>query len=396
MKKIKITKILMFSTMVATTLSYGTLIASCGKKETPPKVDPWTQFKKLALAETPLALRSVVSNDYIAKFHWTNDNVAVWAYGGKPAQKGDLQEITATIVIKDANEYQNFPINFDIVLNDDGYSPDDWTYSQNPNVVSWDNFKGLALQMTAPLLLAAAKKSEEWGKDGFSWTYGNPNQTKWVDGDIAQWDEYGGLATSGQEIPNLPGVDLMHGKINANEQDQTITAIISKVGHEGIYDADPIKAVIYDLNGEDIYNVKNWAFNKVEQKQSQAKFHHLFDVEYDVLKTINWETNRQPWIDFPNRNWEDKAHTTNVKIYFETHYKMTNYAVKSPQKIWNDPGIVNPGTISSKISVIIPIEHGGTAMLSFHISFQYFDKTNEQIGNCFNNTWSVHYAKINS
>ncbi len=409
-KKAKIIKVLMFSSMIATTFASGAAIASCGKKNPGSNSNSWDHFKKLALNESAAHLHDSITIEQLKVFHWSSEDVATWGANEQPTVVSGKQEITATIIIQGADKYQNFPINFDITYDPTGYDYKAWTYTQNPNVVSWDDFKNLAGNVSPNDLLAIAKLSPGY-KDTFKWEYGTDNQRVWVDGDIAQWDVYGGA----DDQDPAGGINLMNGEIDVDNQDQTITAIISKVGHEGIYDADPIKAVIKYQESAKIYNSKNWKFSPVKQLQSQTKYKALFAAEFKIIKNINTRQNPDLgltlWIDFSKRNWVYPIHDVNVKQYLESEWPKfgkdgNGYNMENANSIFepsrDDDGNLDKKGFASQIEIDTYYKSFKDYRTSSFIDpnpfvmtskFLFVDPSNQNIGTCFNYVWSEALLK---
>ncbi len=143
--------------LTAFTLISGTAIqlSSCGHNSNshPPKSNTWNDFKTIALNETaPNLLKQV---KVINNFHWSSSDISTFFNGGEPTQKGANQEIIATIVIRGKDAHHNYPINFDIKYQDGvAYDVANWTYSQDPKLTTWTDFKKLALAEPASALLA--------------------------------------------------------------------------------------------------------------------------------------------------------------------------------------------------------------------------------------------------
>ncbi len=388
-KKAKILKVFMFSSMIATTFASGALIASCGKSKTPPPNKfNWADFKKSALAESAAHLRDSISVSELTTFHWTSKDVADWGANEQPTVVSGKQEITATIIIQGASTFQNFPINFDVTYDPTGYDVKDWTYTQNPNVVSWKNFKGLAAIIDAPSLFDLAQKFPGYGDWG--WKYGTDAQRKWdATKDIAEWDVYGGA----NDKDAAGGIDLMHGDMHVDDDAKTLTAIISRKGHEGIYDANPIKATIAYKDSAKIYNPKNWVFSQAKQLQSQAKYQELFLAEDAVvhnLDTTKQGSTLQPWIDFGNRNWSNVFHSVTVKATFESKNKE---GTDTYNMVYNKNENISSATeILFNLWINVPLKttHKNQNLIMTS-TFTFEDASHPQIGNCFNNVWAVDF-----
>ena len=149
---------------------------------------------------------------------------------------------------------------------------------------SWDAFKIAAMGIAPASLLTVAKTKANWSS--FNW-----HSTTWSNNDVAEFDLYG---HAGGDDP-FKG---MKGQLIANDSAQSISAIISIKGREGLYSADPVIAVISYKQA--LYDAKGWSFSQTVQLQSASRFkmsanailasltHSLPDVKKQNFFTINW------------------------------------------------------------------------------------------------------------
>ncbi len=250
------------------TVSLSTV--SCGHKSS--TVNAWDTFKKAALAETAPNLKTTISN--LKTFYWTPSDVAIFdsSGGGTPAiSSADAHTIVATIVIKDKTSQLQYPIKFSIKYSSGSkYEVTNWTYSQTPGLNKWSDFKATALKITAAALLEQAKNSKILST--LKWA-DNPINNTWTDAYKAEFDVYGGKGINGNPV--------------ADDANFSVTAIISIKDplKQGLYDANPIKAVIND-NDNSNYAVGGWKFSAVAQSQSTAKYTALVKDQIDLAKLV--------------------------------------------------------------------------------------------------------------
>ncbi len=302
------------SVALVSTISLSTV--SCGHKST--TVNTWDAFKKAALAETAPNLKTTITN--LKQYYWTNNDVAIFdIYNGLPAiSSTDANTIVAIIIIKNKATQLQYPINFKIQYSSGSkYEVNNWTHSQTAGLSKWSDFKAKALSISAANLLAQAKNSKVLNT--LKWDNNPTKETNsWTDNYIAEWDIYGGNGSGDSYVG-------MQGKPVANDRDFSITAIISikDISKRGLYDANPIKAVIDDRDNN-TYDISKWKFSPVTQSQSIAKYKAVVNNQITAAKqvvdpAIDPPTNAA-WATFDNKNYSffspDKAYY-NISDYLD-------------------------------------------------------------------------------
>ncbi len=379
MKMIKIIKLSASVISIGGVLGISSNIVSCGhSKDGPSDNNPtWADFKISATGATALA---IVSSASPSAAGWDPAKDDDFKFLNKPIANEQDKTLT-TVIISTIN---NDKATFLIAYNKQSYDDALWKCSVQPpsKQVGWNNFKNAAAgDETAPKLLAQARSSKVL--DTFSWTYGDPSQTKWNQKDVAQWDTFG----YEQKSDSFKG---MGGTIKVNETDHTISAIISKKGKAGNYDADPIKVIITYSDGV-VYNIKNWKFSKIEQLQSYEKVKTIFDAQVTLAK--NWD-------DFIKSNWmtfgddaKGNNHSSDNSIYkVLVRGGCIPYEYDKTKPIYDTNSI---GDFSTNVEMKIIFNfkvHSKTnsSVLGYQLSlyFHYFCTDKISGGSAFNYTWT--------
>ncbi len=284
MHKYQIIKLLAASLITTSSIAVTIDLVSCSNNHPTPNAETWAQFQVSAHRE------SAANIIYATKPNiWPDDIPDMELKISNYSVDDGHQQIRLDIT----RNHNNFISSASFNITDDNivkYNVDDWECNVQPHFSEYDNFQIKALQETAVNLLDFLKP---WTipKD-YHWKYGTLDQATWSKVDEPEWDIYGWLT----KHDSYKG---MAGKPKSDTKTKTITAIISKVGHEGIYDADPIKAVIQYYPGVE-YNIKNWTFSPVEQLQSFEKMKDLFEARLKLAYTkdeiepplcsVNWMT----------------------------------------------------------------------------------------------------------
>ncbi len=365
-------KIIGSSLLIVTPLiGITSTLSSCGKSN-----DSWTEFLSRAQKESASNLLSQIkSADLVTKYHWKANDKAVFSATGTPKQKDQNQEVVASIVIQGAPTNWNYPINFDIKYHNDDYKISNWSISQTPYSQSWITFKTDALKESPTSLLATAKiNKSNW--DSLKWLGSDGSnqslvQNHWTDSETAQWDVYGG---NGGDDPYKG----MAGTIVANDSDHSISAIFSIVGKSGLWDANPIKAIISD-SAHIPYDPANWKFSAITQLQSWTKYLSLYNVELAHAKT---------WANFDSVNWVDNNHTSNINDYLNLNGLPGDKTVtfeKSTPKIMN----TTKTAYQSNLEFLVQRTESSHATLDLTATFAFADVNDTTIGNAFNNIWNA-------
>ncbi len=369
MKKIKLFKAAI--SLIASTLIVGSVSVtaiSCGHHN-----PTWGSFKAKALAETAKNLKNSVAD--LNSYNWNSGDIAVFQTNNKPKQVNDTHKISAIIVIEGRNADLAYPIYFNITYQNKAYDIKYWT---NAQLKDWTEFKIAALSVSPRELLNEAKALKtNWNK--YRWI-GN---SAWQNSDVPEFDVYGGNGGS----DTYKG---MNGSLIADENAKTINGIISIKGHEGVWNADPIKASI--SFHADAYNIKNWTFDQEVQLQSKTKYLALTQQVIDLAIGMNGDNAK--WALFSDGNWVDNKHTTTLDVYLEkggwpgisshTHrYIATG----------SSPGTENPEG-SGLVSVIkIRFTDNAHPYLAYNSTltcdFEYIAGSNKNVGNCFSYSWHV-------
>ncbi len=278
------------SAALVSTVSISTV--ACGKVvHKGPTVNSWDDFKKAALSETAPNLKSTIITP--SEYHWAKNDVAIFnTRNGLPAiSSTDAHTIVAIIVIKDRTSKLQYPINFKIKYSSDSkYDLNNWTYSQTPGLNKWSVFKEKATSISAESLLLQVKNSKVWST--LKWP-DNPINNTWKDEYVPEFDVYG-----------APG---MNGNPTADNTNFSVTATISikDPAKRGLFDANPIKAVINDRDNSD-YSVNDWKFSADTQSQSIIKYRELVTTQIDLAKKVidpGSNVAQPKWLTFANLNW---------------------------------------------------------------------------------------------
>ncbi len=388
------------SAIIISTIATTTI--SCGhKKITPPSKKTWTIFKTAALKVSATTLKKQITNLEI--YHWITSDVATFSSNGAPVANEKSQSIIAVIIVKNAknSDYQ-LPIQCSITYTKNTlYNVVNWKFTQAPNVANWVTFKAVALKVTLVDLLKTAKISKTYSS--FRWE-GNPNQQTWQDGQMAEWDTYGGL---GGKDPYKG----MNGQLVADDATHSVSAIISIVGKEGNYDANPIKVTITDKSN-DTYSLKNWTFSAIQQLQSRNKFVSLFNKQVAIVSALpSWSyddpKNHAIWYQFSGNNWsatnaqntKDKYHSSTVQNYLNTKGFSSGHGGVWTAVYQNSQ--VADHSVKNGVEGYITIRgiylHGNYpiesyAVMKLTMDFIYHDN-NINVGSCFDNTWNMNVQK---
>ncbi len=298
--KNKIFKIFSILVSVSSISATSLTVMSCGHKNND-KAD-WENFKKETLNEAAINIVDATLTP-----NWSDVKASELSI--KFVVDSTEKKITATI--DRTVQYEKlttaiFEIDFKIGA---VYNVDSWlciTMPQ-PKTNTWAGYKYFASKVTADDLLAQAKKIRNW-KD-FKWTYGTKDQNVWIAKDQPEFDIYGGMGGSDP-------YKGMAGAPTANETSQTITAIISKKGQEGVYDSDPIEATIkYDKTK--LYNISEWTFKTTEQLQSFPKWKSIYlaqqPSDFQNFQKENWLESVE-YKGTTNKNFEQEARNREFSI----------------------------------------------------------------------------------
>ncbi len=375
MRKIKLWKIIISSfTIISTTTLLTSSLVSCGHKKIPPPKNTWEQFSTKASTET---LMNIVDHANPAAINWknlSNEDLSIY-------QKAVIKKPTITVVImaKPLNQFASFSIT---APTDYLYTVGDWKCSVPPQPTptgQWNIFRKTALAVSAKTLLESAKKADNYKK--FNWLASN-----WTVGDKAEFDVYGGAGGS-DPYKGMAGTPI------ADDGNHTISAIISIKSQKGVYNSDPIKAVI-SFTGVS-YNPKQWAFSQDEQLQSKAKYKLLFDNCINDLNKANAIAgDNQIWINFSYGNWVSNSvggpkHTENN--YVIKYLENQGYSKLLEVNLYN---YTPPYPINNKCSesiLQISFRQDSDPTHSFNLklnSYFYFDNGNKNVGTAFNYNWT--------
>ncbi len=287
MFKNKYFKLGSISTM-AIGLSVGGSVAfvSCGHKHKA-TFGTFGTFQTAALKEN---VANIVKNAKVKASSWVGFKDDDFTKQGLPTIEG--HKITIKIYAKSNWTIASFSITAPA---NNVYRVGDWECSNQPALVpngTWEQFKTLALAETPTNLLSTVKKVPNYKKN-FKWD-GDANINAWAENAIPEFDVYGGSGTTGDPL------DVMHGQPLIDQSKQTVTAIISikDSTKEGLYDADPIKAVIRYTNNVN-YHVSDWIFTPIVQSQSFIKYKSIFETEIAVAKAVSKDT----FDSFGSHNW---------------------------------------------------------------------------------------------
>ncbi len=315
MKIKKIWKSAFLLALIPGSLLSSVALISCGSKAKPPAKATWSEFKVNAKAEkeiniiknaTPLVWADATANQLVRSSF-------------VPDEANKIINITIVRTI-DATNISN--ANFQIIFTTKKYDVKNWICSNKPAIDStWAQFLA-AVQVANPAdFLAAAKKSPNY-KTKFIWG-GDTSQQTWQADDKAEFDVYGGLVTSGQEIPDPAGVNLMHGNpTDAAAIDKTaatVTVVISKTNRAGLFDADPIK-IVYKYSGAK-FDIAKGIFSKTMQLQSNKKYLAVIDVQKYINNIVAANPNNANWTIFAKNYWSsdaDKTHSITIDSWMTT------------------------------------------------------------------------------
>ncbi len=375
-----------------------TTVVACGKTPVKPNPNTWDNFKKAALGEKAATLKAEINE--INRFHWKNTDIAEFSSNGSPTANNDEHTVNAIIVVKGAksSDYQ-FPILCSITYTKNSlYNILDWKFKQSPNVENWILFKAAALKITPNKLLTIAKSTDIYNT--FKWE-GGDTTNKWGTDASAEWDTFGGL--SGVDDPYKG----MSGTIVANDVTHSISAIISIVGKEGNWNANPIKAIITDQGSLKTYSDKDWKFSQDQQLQSRKKFISLFNKEITIVQALKAypngnipPENHGLWFNFASNNWTNKDHSSNVANWLSVQGYTdqaggVNRAVY--QNAWAPFGNITNGFVSriNIIGVYVGEDYKDRTYpnMMFEMNFLFHNK-DPNVGNCFDNIWDMSKTKL--
>ena len=382
---------LLISTLVGlSVIGSGISIVGCGKSKAP-EIDTWSQFEAKALKVSATDLAHSITN--ISNFSWKTTDIAVFSSGGAPQQKGQLEEINATIVILDQPSYQNYPINLDIKYEHINYNISNWKASQSADIVNWEQFTAAAFKVSPADLLKQAKLSSGW--NSFKWigddgAHGQPVQNKWTAAETANFDTFG---STGASDPYKG----MAGQVRAININRKIEAIISIKGKDGNYDANPIKASLKYDSQKPTYNIDNWTFSQAEQYQSKLKYIQLADADNQVIYDKGWRS-------FTSTNWSNPTirYQNNILQWFVSHAKHKTVANKSIKFTHAASGKYYPDTEKKDKTGFVcklifnfayqitndPTGEVFSGEYNLSTTFTYANKSNPTYGTAFNYSWS--------
>ena len=344
--------------------------------------DKWDAFEKAAEDEAAI---NIVNTD--VPTGWENskaEELVIWNI--KITPKTYTIELDILRNFKNSSTDAVFQI---IYIFGNEYSVGQWVCILQPkdNDGSWDKFKINALTVTPTQLLESAEEQKKLYS--FKWTYGTPAQIKWTENDGAEFDVYGGV---GKNDPYKG----MKGKPTINNNNQTVTAIISKKGKNGAYDSDPIKATIQFITGE-LYNLRYWKFSKMQQSQSLKKTNSIIDQQVKVggsnFKTFE-STN---FMTYGNDNAGIHHNVLNDKIDDVLNRNDLPNRWDHPIKYgWSAGGTkgVEGGPIGHKYwqsQITFLVETHDLNIFNLWLTFKYFywnGKDASAGGNAFTFTWS--------
>ncbi len=366
-----------FSSVIGSTAT----VVSCNenkRKELETEIE-WDEFRMAAGNEE---LLNIVENTYPTGW-----------------QQSTEQDLTLSSSFHDDDTFI-VTINIDRIVNSDSttatftiafiptfkYNVNQWVCNSGPveNKGSWGAFKAAAISEKPDNIIAEARKLGILQK--YRWTYGTPSQTKWISSDKAEFDVYGGLGKG----------DIykgMAGRPSVNDSKQEITVIISKLGKDGAYDSDPIKATISFLKGTD-YQVNHWRFLKVEQIQSQKKFNYIIKHQATLAAAGFSAFENDNFAIIGNNNW-GKDHASNHRIIDVLHAVGFYSFNRAPSFFWSAVGADGRAfkqngrnVVESKIVFKFVDHNDKFYQLSFYFYFYFKNGVNGLAGgNTFNFTW---------
>ncbi len=378
----KIFKLIFFTTSItAITLSTFSVLVSCNHHNTNPKKGSWDVFKKDALRAS---FEDIIKATQPPA--WNNIDKSDFEFQDQPAVETDNLTITATIIRKSNSALAKFRITYVINTN---YNLDDWKcYGQptTPEEANWEHFRDLATSVLPKDLIKRVRDSDV--VNALRWTYGNESQTKWITTDQAEFDIYGGVG-AGDDYAGMAG------EPTTNNNDQTITAIISKKGKNGAYDSDPIKAMISYYQGS-TYNIKSWKFTKIVQLQSVAKYNTLLNKEIsDGLNNINQFLSSN-WMSFQKDPNGPNSHSQDYQIrnYLNKNGFPSNadFKINSFDKIFIPAIEKGPNILRRIIEISFRVRHTSGDWKNHSMNLEvYRDKTKLSL-EAFNYTWKNVYV----
>ncbi len=353
------------------------MIVSCAHKSS--TTMSWSEFKAAATHEKAINIINAIMPP-----KWKDATEAQLSLA--KFQVNDQDEIINVVITRTVSTADISSGTFQISYNAENYDYHNWVTAKKPtDNPNWLRFINKAKAETAANLLSYAKISAAWAT--LKWTYGNAAQIIWEPQDTAEFDTFGGL--------NKDDDFNMKGQATADSNNKTITAIISKVGHAGLYDSDPIKAVI--TFKKDIYNNANWVFSQDTQLQSKAKVISLFNkVVTDAEKSTPFKFD-----DFQLTNWADisgikygplaKNHSTKTHIIdiLNTDSRYVNSNTWSLHLSHSNDPLNNQGFQMKIVFGFVIDRYIDPHQLSVYFDCYFNNKTNANDGvTAFNYTWS--------
>ncbi len=353
-------------------------IVSCGHKSSPHSIT-WNGFKDAATHEKAINIVTAVTPP-----SWkgaTKDQLTLGDF-----QVNDEDRIIDLTINRKVSTDDVYTGDFQISYIGEKYNVKNWIITKNPiQNPDWLRFQNKAKAETPKTLLALVKKTAIWPR--LRWTYGNSTQIVWQANDTAEFDVYGGIDKNDYN---------MKGNFVVSETYKKISCFISRVGHEGAYDSDPIKAVI--TFKKDIYNNANWVFSQDTQLQSKAKMMSLF---LDVVDKAKKNTKKSPFNfnNFQFTNWADidvikgktpaKIHSSSIHITDLLESSGYTNVIKLAFGIYSSsPAAITHG-LQIKIVFNFTAIHVSPYQLSLYFDAYFNNGKNENDGlTPFNYTWS--------
>ncbi len=381
MKKLSI-KILSSMIAISSIASLSGSLVACHKNSTPEK-NTWDDFKALAKQETAPSLKAIINHNDLNLYHWKTNDIAIFSAGGVITPSEKAETLSATIIIANPSAPDlKWPINLKISYNKgEVYTINNWSWSQDHSINSWDSFKNKAMGQSASDLLALIKPWNDTKK--YLWTYGVQSQITWSKTDQAEFDTFGNLTTQDKYLgmQGKPKVD--------NIKEHTITAIISKKGKNGAYDSDPIKATAtYTIDRA--YQNSDWVFSKDIQLQSLAMIQKNYNDEIALIKANFDNFGKNNWVTYsvnPTNNQNQRA--IQHSILFDESLNDAGYDYHSDNAFdesFNFSNIANG--LQSKIIINFQYKNA-IHQLSLYFDYTFFNKEDINDGlSTFNYTWS--------
>ncbi len=355
------------------------MMISCGHKNS---TMSWSEFKAVAIKEKAINIVNAIMPPAWKGF--TKEQLSQGKF-----QVDDKNEIINLVITRTVTATDVSSGTFQISYNAQNYDAHNWVTAKSPsNDPNWLRFVNKAKAETAQTLLRYAKTSATWAT--FKWI-GRTTQQKWQTNDKPEWDVYGG--TDHQKLPT-DVVNIMKGSITADNNAKTVTAIISKVGHEGLYDSDPIKAIITFNN--DIYNNTNWVFSKDTQLQSHFKYLSIINPDIDQIINATTKPQLENWIfqNFTSTLRPDKSKHS-IGDWMNGH-AITNDSRVGPSK---GDGSRVEAPISDGLGYqvkfgVIWDDFAVNKVAKFQVTSNFIyarpvDILVSPIGNCFSYTWTL-------